>query len=106
MKGMASLCSSSITITISPLAFIHPKGINRIVTSSFSIHIKDTLTGLKLILVVASAFPEAAATDLLNIIYTSYTDYVLKDPFYALDMPIRCSLFDKAVRQILAIGSH
>ena len=101
---MVALCA--LIISISPLAFIQPKGINRIMTSSFSIYIKETLTGMKLILVVATAFPEPAAMDLLNIIYTSYTDYVLKDPFYALDMPIRCSLFDKAVKQILAIGSR
>ena len=90
----------------SALAFIHPKGINRITTSSFSIQIKDTLTGLKLVLIVPPSFPDAAAAELLSIIYASYTDYVLKDPFYALDMPIRCSLFDKAVKQILAIGSR
>ena len=92
--------------TISPLAFIRPKGINQITTSSFSIQVKDTLTGMKLVLVVPPAFPESTAAELLNIIYISYTDYVLKDPFYALDMPIRCSLFDKAVKQILAIGSR
>jgi len=86
--------------------FIHPKGINRITTSSFSIQIKDTLTGLKLVLLVPPGFPDSSADELLNIIYTSYSDYVLKDPFYALDMPIRCSLFDKAVKQILAIGSR
>ena len=90
----------------SPLAFIHPKGINQITTSSFSIQIKDTLTGMKLVLVVPLAFSESTAAELLNIIYISYTDYVLKDPFYALDMPIRCSLFDKAVKQVLAIASR
>ena len=63
------------------------------------------MTGLKLIVVVTPSFPESAAGELLNVVYASYTDFVLKDPFYALDMPIRCSLFDKAVKQILAIGT-
>ena len=74
-------------------------------TSSFSIYSKQTLTGLKLIIVVIPTFPKHAAQDLLAVVYANYSDYVLKNPFYALDMPIRCSLFDKAVRQILAIDS-
>ncbi|KAI3941406.1 hypothetical protein MKW92_022216 [Papaver armeniacum] len=31
---------------------------------------------------------------LLKIIYELYTDYVLKNPFYEMEMPIRCELFD------------
>ncbi len=27
-------------------------------------------------------------------VYNLYADYVLKNPFYELDMPIRCELFD------------
>jgi hypothetical protein len=61
------------------------------------------LTGLKLLLVTTPSFPNGYASDILTIIHSSYTDFVLKDPFYAVDMPIRCGLFDKAVHQILAI---
>ena len=28
-------------------------------------------------------------------VYSLYSDYVLKNPFYELDMPIRCELFDQ-----------
>lgn len=31
---------------------------------------------------------------LLKVIYELYTDYVLKNPFYEMEMPIRCELFD------------
>lgn len=31
---------------------------------------------------------------LLKAIYELYTDYVLKNPFYEMEMPIRCELFD------------
>lgn len=31
---------------------------------------------------------------LLKLIYELYTDYVLKNPFYEMEMPIRCELFD------------
>lgn len=32
--------------------------------------------------------------NLLKHIYELYTDYVLKNPFYEMEMPIRCELFD------------
>ncbi|KAM1972830.1 hypothetical protein PS2_018957 [Malus domestica] len=31
---------------------------------------------------------------LLKHIYELYTNYVLKNPFYEMEMPIRCELFD------------
>lgn len=31
---------------------------------------------------------------LLKTIYEIYTDYVLKNPFYEVEMPIRCELWD------------
>lgn len=27
-------------------------------------------------------------------VYDLYTDYVLKNPFYEVEMPVRCELFD------------
>ena len=35
--------------------------------------------------------------DVLKEIYVLYTDCALKDPFYDLEMPIRCELFIQAV---------
>ena len=64
------------------------------------------MTGMKILLITENDFPGKAAADLLTLVYAGYSDYVLKDPFYSIDMPIRCSLFDKAVRQLLAIGSE
>lgn len=32
---------------------------------------------------------------LLRGIYDLYVDYVLKNPFFEMDMPIRCDLFNK-----------
>ena len=36
-------------------------------------------------------------------VYDLYTDYVLKNPFYEMEMPVRCELFDVNLGH--AIGS-
>lgn len=38
---------------------------------------------------------------LLKKIYELYADYVLKNPFYSLEMPIRCELFDTNLQALL-----
>lgn len=38
---------------------------------------------------------------LLKRIYELYSDYVLKNPFYSLEMPIRCELFDTNLQALL-----
>ena len=40
---------------------------------------------------VTCLFPRVLAN---QSVYSLYADYVLKNPFYELDMPIRCELFD------------
>lgn len=38
---------------------------------------------------------------LLKKIYELYTDFALKNPFYSLEMPIRCELFDTNLQALL-----
>lgn len=38
---------------------------------------------------------------LLKKIYELYSDYVLKNPFYSIEMPIRCELFDFNLQMLL-----
>ena len=38
----------------------------------------------------------------LKEIYVAYTDCALKDPFYELEMPIRCELFTQAVNDVMS----
>jgi hypothetical protein len=38
---------------------------------------------------------------LLRAIYALYADYVLKNPFYELDMPIKCDKFDERLDRLL-----
>lgn len=34
-------------------------------------------------------------------VYKLYTDYVMKNPFYELEMPIRCDLFDEHLKKLV-----
>lgn len=45
------------------------------------------LTGVKFIVVVDKQ--QQKVSELLKKIYELYSDYVLKNPFYSLDMPIK-----------------
>ena len=38
---------------------------------------------------------------LLRRIYELYADFALKNPFYSLEMPIRCDLFDSNLQAVL-----
>lgn len=37
----------------------------------------------------------------LKKMYELYADYALKNPFYSLEMPIRCELFDTNLQALL-----
>lgn len=38
---------------------------------------------------------------LLKKIYELYADFALKNPFYSLEMPIRCEMFDTNLQALL-----
>ena len=44
---------------------------------------------------------QTATEPLLYRIYELYTDFVLKNPFYLIDMPIRCELFDQNLKKVI-----
>ncbi|XKL63695.1 hypothetical protein PGB90_006059 [Kerria lacca] len=74
-------------------------GIEILETDTFKLHCFQTLTGVKFMVV---AEPTDIKLDvLLNRIYELYADYVLKNPFYSLEMPIRCELFDQNLQLLL-----
>lgn len=76
-------------------------GLQCITTAKFKIFIHQTTTGLKLILFTSNDVSLIQATQLQGQLYKSYTDYVLKNPFYRLDMPIRFRLFDDKVLTVV-----
>ncbi|GBG80405.1 hypothetical protein CBR_g30870 [Chara braunii] len=67
-------------------------GIEFLEADNFDLHCFQTLTGTKFFVVTETG---AVGIDgLLRVVYELYADYVLKNPFYEVEMPIRCELFD------------
>lgn len=72
-------------------------GLRCIKTDTFNIFLHQTVTGLKIILITSSDTIESEISSLQNEIYRLYSDYVMKSPFYNLEMPIRIKWFDEVI---------
>ena len=65
---------------------------------SFVLQSFDTPTGLKFFI---TADPDSRHLDaVLKEVYVLYSDFVLKNPFYELDMPIHCDKFDQKLLKL------
>ncbi|KAL4201009.1 hypothetical protein AMTRI_Chr02g214010 [Amborella trichopoda] len=75
------------------------KGIELLEADMFDLHCFQSLTGTKFFVVceLGTQLTEA----LIYLIYELYTDYVLKNPFYEMEMPIRCELFELILSQAI-----
>mmetsp|Transcript_102219 Transcript_102219/g.288777 ORF Transcript_102219/g.288777 Transcript_102219/m.288777 type:complete len:155 (+) Transcript_102219:75-539(+) len=98
---------SAIASQVSPVAsnnsagafsFLQPSGILSVDADTFRLQCLHTATGIKLFAIVMH--PPRDYEDLLRQTYGLYSDHVLKNPFYELDMPIRCEPFDREVRRL------
>ncbi|XP_055918112.1 trafficking protein particle complex subunit 4 [Eupeodes corollae] len=74
-------------------------GIEVLEADTFTLHCFQTLTGVKFIMVSETGL--TGMDTLLRKIYELYSDFVLKNPFYSLEMPIRCELFDQKLQSLL-----
>lgn len=76
-------------------------GIEVLETDAFKLNCFQTLTGVKFM--VISEPSQIGMEALLRKMYELYSDYALKNPFYSLEMPIRCELFDVNIQSLLDI---
>ncbi|XP_037042021.1 trafficking protein particle complex subunit 4 [Bradysia coprophila] len=74
-------------------------GIEVLEADTFKLHCFQTLTGVKFMTVAETT--QTGMDVFLRKIYELYADYVLKNPFYSLEMPIRCELFDANLQGLL-----
>lgn len=93
--------------------FILSSGIKTLEAENFRLDCYETLTKVKFVVISDLSLGVSPATankqDLLRRIYELYADYVMKNPFYTLSMPINsdnCSLFRSNLEQTLAAGPN
>ncbi|KEZ44510.1 hypothetical protein SAPIO_CDS3527 [Scedosporium apiospermum] len=70
-----------------------PSGLEVLETENFRLQCFNTLTGTKFLLF--SETTQANVDVTIRRIYELYCDYVMKNPFYQLEMPVRCDAFDR-----------
>ena len=98
-------------------------GLRQLSTDQFTLFIYQTMTGLKFVTVSSSVVQTSSSTPIqptsppniekssnlqiqiadnfLRKVYCIYSDYVMKDPFYSLEMPIKSELFDRKVKHMV-----
>lgn len=68
-------------------------------TGKVALHCFQTLTGIKFLLI--TDLKQLAPDTVLEKVYQLFADYVMKNPFYQMDMPVRCEIFDRRLNQYL-----
>ncbi|KAK4178626.1 putative trafficking protein particle complex subunit 4 [Triangularia setosa] len=70
-----------------------PSGLEVLESENFRLQCFTTLTGIKFLLFTDTTQTNVDLT--MRRVYEMYTDYVMKNPFYQLEMPVRCDMFDR-----------
>ncbi|KAH6630652.1 Longin-like domain-containing protein [Chaetomium sp. MPI-SDFR-AT-0129] len=70
-----------------------PAGLEVLETENFRMQCFTTLTGTKFLLFTDTTQANVDLT--MRRVYDMYADYVMKNPFYQLEMPVRCDMFER-----------
>lgn len=76
-----------------------PSGLEVLETENFRMQCFNTLTGTKFLIFTDTAQTSVDTT--MRRVYDLYSDYVMKNPFYQLEMPIRCEIFDRKLNSYI-----
>ncbi|KAK2812050.1 hypothetical protein FQN50_001759 [Emmonsiellopsis sp. PD_5] len=83
------------TATTLPNPTLPKTGLEVLETDKFRLTCFQTATGTKFLLFTD---PLMASVDVvMRKVYELYADYVMKNPFYQIEMPVRCEAFDRMV---------
>ncbi|KAH0832425.1 Transport protein particle subunit trs23 [Fonsecaea pedrosoi] len=78
---------------------VPPSGIESLESSFFRLTVFQTLSGTKFLLFTDPSMPNTDV--LMKGIYERYADYVCKNPFWQMEMPIRIEAWDRSLGQWL-----
>lgn len=96
---LASMFHSLFAISSKLSPVEKSSGIELLETNSFKIHCFQTITGVKFFVLTDTRVNSMDV--FLKKFYELYGDFALKNPFYSLEMPIRCDLFDINLQKLL-----
>ncbi|KAI5286199.1 hypothetical protein KEM54_006970 [Ascosphaera aggregata] len=80
-----------------PVPGLEPSGLEVLETDRFKLTCFQTITGTKFLLFTDPAMMSIEVNVFMRRIYELYADYVMKNPFYSLEMPVRCDGFDRGL---------
>ncbi|KAK8137717.1 Transport protein particle subunit trs23, partial [Apiospora sp. TS-2023a] len=78
---------------------IAPSGLEVMETENFRLQCFNTQTGTKFLLFTDTM--QANVDVAMRKVYELYADYVMKNPFYQLEMPVRCDMFDRKLNSYI-----
>ncbi|KZZ88838.1 Sybindin-like protein [Ascosphaera apis ARSEF 7405] len=84
-----------------PNPAVKPSGLEVLETAFFKITCFQTVTGTKFLLFTDRATLSVEVEVMMAKVYELYADYVMKNPFYSLEMPVRCDGFDRGLATVL-----
>lgn len=90
----ATPASNAAVLAPSPFSG-RASGLEVLESSQFRMQCFQTLTGTKFLLFTEPQQPNIDS--LMRKIYELYADFVMKNPFYTVEMPIRCEKFDRGL---------
>ena len=79
-------------------------GIQTLETPTFKLRCFQTTTGVKFYMTAPPKQTQQEMKKMLLRVYASYTDYVMKNPFYEPEQPIRCEKFHIELESYLNCG--
>jgi len=85
--------STILTSSNPPVQRSSLTGIEVLESSLFRLTCFQTVSGTKFLLFTEPTQPNVDV--IMRRIYELYADYVMKNPFYQLEMPVRCEAFDR-----------
>lgn len=83
----------AITSRLNPHKTSPSTGLEVLETENFRMQCFNTLTGTKFLLFTDTTQANVDVT--MRRVYELYCDYVMKNPFYQLEMPVRCDAFER-----------
>jgi hypothetical protein len=80
---------------------LRPSGLEVLESTNFRLTCFQTLTGTKFLLFTEPMQPNVDV--IIKRVYELYADFVMKNPFYTVEMPIRCQKFDSGLDSYIRV---